>query len=304
MNTNFKKTATSQEEAPPSVVPTSYRSRSQSSTSFSSMVSTNTSSTLIETVIEPKYDTYGFFGFSSPSSSSPKPQQQQQQPQPQAASSQFFYENFPTQNFSHQFSFLIPQIVRQQQQHFQAFNQYNHFQSHFVQPTFYSDRFTSTPTNSCHSPATHISTSPIELSSYFTEDMNAPAIEPNSFKFDEMISKLNDLTSECSSSSNYNKSSDSNRHTPDAYSSSSISDWSDTTPKASRLWPIQQSNDNTNENEANRSYLSSPRPIRAIKKSQNISMPSTASLVPAGDAKSDDTKCSSKFKLFSFIEII
>jgi len=158
MDTNFKKTTTSQEATPPSVAPTSYRSTSQSSTSFSSMVSTNTSSTLFESVIDPKCDTFGFFGSSSPSWSCPKPQQQQQQPQ--ASSSRFVYENFPHQNVFHQISLLLPQTIHQQQQQQQHFQSFNHFQSHVVQPTFCSHRFTSTPANSCYSPATRTSTSP------------------------------------------------------------------------------------------------------------------------------------------------
>ena len=106
-------------------------------------------------------------------------------------------------------------------------------------------------------------------------------MEPNFFTKDEIqlwtscINKLNNLISECNFYNPSNKSVvDSNRNTPDnAYASSSLlSDWSDMPKIGSKIWSPQSSNNNSYENEANRSYLSSPRPIRAIKKSQNINV--------------------------------
>ena len=270
MNMNFKKSNTSQTMPPPPPTPSTpaFYSRSQStSASFSAILSTN-SSTLIES-----YDPIGFFGPSSPILASPKPQSQHSE-----AASNLFYENFPRQSFFPQIAQLLPQqtIYQQQQQqnnqqYFQAFNQCNNYQS-VVMPTFFADHFTSsTPTSSCYSPATHISTSPIDLS--YLNEMNAPTSNSFEEKLDEMTNKLNNLISECNLYNHSgNKSCDSNRNTPDtAYASSSLSDWSDT-PKISKVWSSQNSNNNSYENEANRSYLSSPRPIRAIKKSQNINV--------------------------------
>jgi hypothetical protein len=296
MNSNFKKSSTSQ-TAPPS-----FYTRSQSTnTSFSAIMSTN-SSTFIES-----YDPIGFFGPPSPQTlSSTQQQSQQQKPHSEPLFSHLFSEQFPRQTFvPPQISQVLPtqQTMHQhQQQYFQTFNHFNNYQSLSTAPTMFADHFASTPTSSCYSPVTHISSSPIE-SNYLTE-MNAPTSNSFEEKLDEMTNKLNNLISECNFYNPSNKSVvDSNRNTPDnAYASSSLSDWSDTPNRiGSKIWSHQSSNNNSYENEANRSYLSSPRPIRAIKKSANINVINVKDDLV--DGKKNESKLKFSFQVFLFIYI-
>lgn len=152
----------------------------------------------------------------------------------------------------------------------------NFFSASFFQPSFspfgssqcgatpaFTGHFTSTPTNSCYS----LATSALPLESHFNEDAEAAGI---SFRFEEMFSKLNDLTnahdhshyagSKCGSGG-------SSAQNTDTYSSS---DWSDVTPKYSQssLWPHPDSSQYSSDRHtaSPKSYLSSPRPIRALKR--------------------------------------
>lgn len=293
MNANFKKPSTSQ------TVPPAFYTRSQSTnTSFSAIMSTN-SSTLIES-----YDPIGFFGPPSPQTlSSTQPHTQQQKYHSEPPFTHLFSEQFPRQCFAPpQINHVLPtqQTMHQhQQQYFQTFNHFNNYQSHATGPTLFADHFASTPTSSCYSPVTHISSSPIE-SNYLTEMNASPTSNSFEEKLDEMTNKLNNLISECNFYNPSNKSVvDSNRNTPDnAYASSSLlSDWSDTPNRiGSKIWSPQSSNNNSYENEANRSYLSSPRPIRAIKKSKNINVINVKDEVV--DGKKDESKLKFCFKVF------
>jgi hypothetical protein len=153
------------------------------------------------------------------------------------------------------FSSQRPQY--QQQQHFSNYFPTQCLPSLMAATQMANQFSSSTPTASCNSPLppAHVSTSPIDSNAYLTDSSIF-----DSFKLHEMASKLKEINLE-----------ENMGHLGLTHDSSTSSDWSHwSSDQQSPLLRIASNNFEENNTEP-RSYLSSPRPIRAIKKSNNVS---------------------------------